>query len=118
MFKRGAGNWTQYRDGGIIEVDFHLSDDRVYERSPYWERMEEVRRVTLTALKEAYEEGARGVLFTHGWSTSRRGNKTARSVVRGIMRSKASTPYIVRKKCIQHESVFLAVIRPRSIDNQ
>ncbi len=37
---------------------------------------------------------------------------TARSVIRGLMRSKAATPYIVRNQCIQHHSCFVAAIRP------
>src|ERR1035437_9916430 len=51
-------------------------------------------------------------MFLHGWSTSRPGNTTSRSQVRKLMQSKESTPYIVRRDCIQHDTVFVAAIRP------
>jgi hypothetical protein len=71
-----------------------------------WERAFE-------ALRGAHEQGAKYVLFTHGSSTSRLGKTTARSQVRGLMRSKEATPYILRSKCIQHDTVFVAAIRPK-----
>jgi hypothetical protein len=53
-------------------------------------------------------------MFIHGWHTSRVGRTTARSVVRGFMRSKGATSLIERKHCIQHQTVFVAKIRPLS----
>lgn len=111
MFKQGTGDWTQYRElEHSREVDFHWSE--LGRRDiPYEEAMAEVHKKALEALKEAQSKGFRYVLFTHGFSTSRRGNSTARSEVRKLMRSKEATPYIIRKECIQHCSAFVATIR-------
>jgi hypothetical protein len=111
MFQKEYGDWVQYRELGPLEVDFHHNDYEEYDGLSYYERMEQAGTRTLEALKKAQQQGNPWVLFTHGWSTSRPGATTFRSVVRGVMRSKESTPYIIRKKCIQHESVFLAAIR-------
>ena len=109
-FIEGDGSWAQYKDlPDLVEVDFHWSDfppDKSYR-----ERMGDVRNAGLEALKRAYEEKKRYVLFTHGSSTSRRGKTTARSVDRGLMRSSDSTPYVEKAKSIQHNSVFVAAIR-------
>jgi hypothetical protein len=80
---------------------------------PYWERMDSVWDRALEALEKAQEQGVSYVLFTHGWSTSSPGKTTARSQVRKLMRSPTATPYILRSECIQHESVFVAAIRPK-----
>lgn len=105
MFKQGCGNWTQYRKlPGLVEVDFHYAELGQPE-VPYWETMGDIRVTALEALKRAFEEGTRFVLFRHGWSTSRPGNTTARSQVRGLMRSPDATPYIVRKQCIQRKKL-------------
>src|SRR6266853_5509834 len=109
-FEIGSGGWRQYRGAGVVEVDFHKSEFGPRE-IPYWEAMYEVYDETLAALKSAYEHGVERVLFRHGSSTSRRGNTTSRSVVRGLMRSKEATPYIRRRDCIQHETVFVAAIK-------
>jgi len=110
IFKRGTGDWEQYRKlQPLIEVDFHLGH-RAREVL-YCEAMDKVRHQALEALKKAQQKGIRYVLFTHGWSTSRPGNATARSEIRRLMRSKEATPYIIRKECIQHEAVFVAIIR-------
>ena len=110
-FKREFGDWTQYRKlPSVVEVDFHQSEDAPREL-PYWEAMGEIRGIAFEALKAAQKAGDRYVLFTHGWSTSRRGKTTARSEVRSLMRSPAATPYIVRRECIQHDSVFVAAVR-------
>src|SRR5262249_7335127 len=87
--------------------------DRDGPRTTYAEKLAEVYHDTLQALEEAYNAGKRFVLFVHGSSTSRRGKETSRSVVRKVMRSKAATPYIIRRECIQHETVFVAAIRQR-----
>ncbi len=111
MFKQGTGDWTQYRTlQPSMEVDFHWLE---YGRRevPYEEAMAEVWDTALEALKEAQQKGIRYVLFRHGHSTSRPGKSTARSEVRSLMRSKEATPYIIRRECIQHESVFVAAIR-------
>jgi hypothetical protein len=120
-FKQGSGSWKQYRalPGEMTEVDFHRCpedrhpDDRDREWVPYAAKMGQVEHDALEALKDAYERGVNWVLFTHGWSTSGPFKMTSRSVVRQLMRSKEATPYIRRSMCIQHESVFVAAIRPR-----
>src|SRR5215813_10961934 len=102
LFKKGNGSWTQYRGlGSFVEIDFH--DSQYGKREvPYWEAMNLVYDKALAALASAYEQGTEFVIFTHGWSTSRPGKTTARSMVRALMKSKEATPFIVRKKCIQH----------------
>jgi hypothetical protein len=114
MFKKESGDWTKYRQlKPSREVDFHYSE---YGRReiPYEEAMQKVTTDALEALKDTYQSGIHCVIFTHGSSTSRPGKTTARSQVRKLMRSSAATPYIIRSDCIQHESVFVAVIRPNS----
>lgn len=113
-FKMESGDWTRYKElPSCVEVDFHWSDGGARE-VPYWEAMEQVSEVALESLKKAQNDGTRYVLFTHGWSTSRQGQITARSQVRKLMRSPAATPYVIRKECIQHDSVFVAAIRKES----
>lgn len=113
VFKCVGGNWTQFRqlEPRPREVDFHYSELGRRE-IPYWEAMAQVRQEALEALKLAQSQGEKWVIFRHGASTSSGWkDTTARSQVRGLMRSKEATPYIVRKQCIQHETVFVAAIR-------
>jgi len=111
VFKKGSGNWTQYRD--LPKIDLHYSDRRSRD-VPYGEAMEEVRVLVLKEITEAQQQGKQYVIFAHGWSTSRPGKTTARSQVRKLVRSADATPFILRGECIQHESVFVAAIRPIS----
>lgn len=108
-FKCYHGDWTDLRKYSPREVDFHFGDGM---NVAYWELMDEVKNQVLDALKLAQDDGAPYVLFRHGSSTSHMGKTTARSVVRGIMRDKEATPFIDRRKCYRHETVFLACIRP------
>jgi hypothetical protein len=62
-------------------------------------------------LGEAQRNGRSHIMFIHGSSTSRPGQTTARSQVRKFMRSSAATPFIERKHCIQHDTVFVAKLR-------
>lgn len=78
--------------------------------------MHEAYLKTYEALKKAFDEGFDSIIFEHGSSTSGPGKTTARSQIRSLMRSKEATPYIDRKRCIQHDSVFVAVFKPRSAD--
>ena len=117
-FKIEYGDWTEYRSlSKLLEIDFHPSED---EESflPYHERMDKVWNDSLDALKAAQSKGYYYVLFRHGWSTSRRGTTTSRSQVRKLMRDPIATQYIVRKDCIQHDSVFVAKIRSPSKTKQ
>jgi hypothetical protein len=113
VFKRENGNWADYRARfGLrreYDVDFHCG-----KREPgtfYGGQFRGLEESLTEALKLAQAEGRPYVLFTHGWSTSRPGKMTARSLIRGFMRSPAATPFIERSGCIQHESVFLAKVR-------
>jgi hypothetical protein len=76
-FKKEYRDWTEYRSlPNVREVDFHLTDLGPHD---YWESMEQVKSRALAEIKSAYESGhVEFVLFTHGWSTSRRGRTTAR----------------------------------------
>jgi hypothetical protein len=71
--------------------------------------MAEIAELVEEKVKEAQANGRSHIMFVHGHSTSRPGQTTARSVVRGFMRS---TPYVVKAGCIQHCTVFVAKIRP------
>ena len=107
-FKKEAGNWTAYRDlPDVFEVDFHYGEGS----GCYGAAMDDVRENVLAALRSAYEEGYRYVLFRHGYSTSRIGKTSSRSVVREVMRGRESTPFVVKSQSIQHYSVFVAAIR-------
>jgi hypothetical protein len=113
MFKREIRNWIEDRSlPNLMEVDFHWADE--VPMGGYFEHMQKVRERALQAPQDAQRQGKKYVLFTHGWSTPRRGRTTSRSQVRGLMRNKDATPYIFRKNCIQHDSVFVAAIRPLS----
>jgi hypothetical protein len=115
-FKKEHGNWTEYRARFNLsseqEIDFH---DGPLRNLSHWEAMFENERIVLERLREAQDIGHPHLLFRHGWSTSGPGRTTARSVVRGIMRSKKATPFIVRAGCIEHDAVFLAEIRPKLV---
>jgi hypothetical protein len=117
MFKQGLGNWTDYRTQLSLkaedEVDLHFGK-RDSSSISYDEAMAQVAEFVENSLRQAQEEGRSYIMFVRGWSTSLGWKKiTARSVVRGFMRSKRATPLIERKSCIQHESVFVAKMRPK-----
>lgn len=107
-FKKLTGDWAPYSQAGDRVVDFHWS--RMDGPRDYGARMAEVADTTLKALKEAHANGESMVVFIHGSSTSQPGTTTARSIVRTIMRSMKSTPYIIKAQCLQHETVFVAAI--------
>jgi hypothetical protein len=109
-----TGNWTDYRARfGLLsedEIDLHRGRRDVHSKS-YDDAMSEVEETVHAALRQASERGRGYVMFIHGWSTSRSGATTARSVVRGFMRSKEATPFIDRRRCIQHPAVFVAKLK-------
>lgn len=110
-FKFETRNWIEYRAlPGVIEVDFHFAPHE--SLGTFHDNVQKGRERTLTALVNAQRKSNSYVLFTHGCSTSGPGRMSMRSVVRGVMRSKDVTPFIVRSSCIQHTSVFVAAIRP------
>jgi hypothetical protein len=115
MFKKYQGNWTDLRERlkpAPCEVDYH-ADSNEPDGLAYHERMDRAYHEALESLKEAQADGVPWVMFRHGSSTSRRGAITYRSQIRKLMRSKETTPYIIRRECIQHSSVFVAAIRPK-----
>src|ERR1051326_4301445 len=101
MFQTGTGKWTEYRSSFSIskedEIDFHFG--RRPRDISHDEAMGEVRESVIHALKEAQQKGRNYVMFVHGSSTSGPWRKTARSVVRGFMRSPEATPLIERAQC-------------------
>ena len=118
MVIREGGDWVRYRRlPNLMEVDFHFNqypgnDD--YKGTCYYERMEENYQTAFAALKKAQAENYEWVLFTHGHSTSYGwSDTTTRSQIRKLIRSKDSTPYVLKSKSIQHPSVFVAKIRPK-----
>ena len=116
-FQRGFGDWRQYRSQfgltELDEIDLHFGE-RDRSRFSYAEVMAEVVNIVMAKLREAQLNGRSYVMIIHGSSTSRRGKTTARSQVRGLMRSKHATPLIDRKGCIQHNAVFLARLKETS----
>jgi hypothetical protein len=114
--RRERGNWTDYRARFNLskddEVDLHLGrrDPRV---ASYDDVMGDAAERVMDSLRKAQENGRPHLMFEHGWSTSRPGATLAGSIVRGIMRSKEATPFIVRVQCIRHEAVFVAAIKTR-----
>jgi hypothetical protein len=113
MFQKSSGDWTQYRSmlslAQCDEVDLHFGKrDR---STSYEDAMAEITAIVERSLCEARRQGRSYVMFVHGNSTSRPGKTTARSQVRNFMRSKAATPLIERKYCIEHVTVFVAKVR-------
>jgi hypothetical protein len=115
MFLKETGDWRRFRtlEKGMPEVDFHPGGwgEETGEFTDFHSKMDRVFERALEGLQQAQLAGNSYVLFTHRKSTSRSGRTSARSVVRKLMRSKEATPYLIRKDCIQHESVFVACIR-------
>ena len=108
------GNWVRHRElPNVVELDLHT-----YGKRPHWisfdQVMWETREQVLAFIKQAQLDGKKYVLIVHGHSTSRQGQTSKRSVVRGLMRDKEATPFIIRKECIQDRSAFVVAIRPLS----
>lgn len=112
-FQSGSGSWTDYRDQFNLsksdEIDLHFG--KRDQSMSYGEAMAGVREIVAASLEEARREGRPDLMFIHGSSTSRPGRTTARSQVRGFMRSTDATELIDRRGCIQHETVFVAKLR-------
>lgn len=112
-FRKDLGDWLRFRNlDKLMEVDFHWTNK--LPSGGYQENMDAVWNRALQSLGKAQQEGFHYVLFTHGHSTSRKGKTTSRSQVRKLMGSPIATPYLLRSQCVQHNSVFLAAIRPIS----
>jgi hypothetical protein len=110
---REQGNWVNFRQrfglSAADEVDLHFGRRDPHTR--YEDVMADVEQRVRESLRKAQETGRSYVMFIHGWSTSRPGQTTARSIVRSFIRSKEATPFIVRAECIQHDAVFIAKIK-------
>ena len=113
IFKYGCRDWVEYRKlPDLMECDFHRSGND--SLGNFYLNMDSVYNDALNLLKTAQEQGKKFILLTHGWSTSGRGRISSRSQIRKLMRSKVATPYIERGACIQHPSVFVVAVRPKS----
>ena len=88
-------HWSKYRDG----------------RS-FGDHMADVSEFVTERIHDAYKRGVDYVSFTHGYSTSGPFKTSSRSIVRAIIRSKDTTPYILRSECVQHTSYMIVRIRP------
>lgn len=110
---RESGDWKLMRQRFGLrdhdELDLHFGRRDPHE--PYWNVMADVETLVREGIEHAYRHKRPYLLITHGWSTSRNGATTARSIVRGFINSKEATPFIERAKCIQHNSAFLVKIR-------
>ena len=117
-FKKEAGDWTRYLNfPNHKEFDLHRPDLQGAPpygwKEPCHKRMATVYENTLRELKAAYQsDTVEHLIIRHGDSTSRMGKITSRSQVRKLVNSPDATPYIIRSKCIQHPTVFVAAIRP------
>jgi hypothetical protein len=111
-FKKGQGDWAQYISDDVAKVDFHFGRRDRYKHI-YGDCMAEVHHLALQSLQKAQKNGDRWVMLMHGYSTSRPFMTTARTIVRGLMRSSESTPYIIKSQSIQFDAVFLTAIRPK-----
>ena len=112
--RREQGDWITYRErfglSKADEIDLHFGR-RDRNVASYDEAMADVEQLITHSLRKAQDNGRPYLMFIHGHSTSRPGQTTARSVVRGFMRSKEATPFVVKAYCIQHPTVFVAKIR-------
>ena len=112
-FISADSNWVEYRKlPNCIEVDFHWWSDTGRREIPYWEAMEQVEQAAFEAIEQAWQRGLDFVLMTHGSSTSRIGQTTARSTIRGLMRSKRVSPFVVKSRSIQDNACFIVALRP------
>ena len=115
-FKRITADWTTFRklDPAPVEINYHAERGE-HDGLSYDDRMAGVYTGALQILKKAQEQGDKWIMFIHGNSTSRPGKKTSRSQIRALMRSSEATPYIIRKECIQHWTVFVAAVREKEL---
>lgn len=104
------GDWTILRNMS----NMHYVDFNGLEGGNYHEKLVTVHAVVMQALKDAQAKGVDYVMFTYGNSTSEAFIGTARSMVRAIMKSKESAPFIIKKRSIEHRSGFIAAIKPNS----
>jgi hypothetical protein len=109
-FKTCEGDWQQLRLLGTREIDFHRG--RRPRELAYWQAMADVSEEALAAIRSAYTDGVPYLLIGHGHSTSRPFHVTARSSIRRLLRSPDVTPYVDRRRCIQHNACFLVALRP------
>jgi hypothetical protein len=106
-------DWVEFRQRFRLlpedEIDLHFG--RRDYHFLFEDAMATVEDIVVDALREAFERHRPYIMFVHGWSTSRPGQTTARSVVRRVMQSKRGTPFIDRTGCIRHKTVFVAKLR-------
>jgi hypothetical protein len=86
---------------GLSKTDeINLHSGRRDRTVAYDEAMADVEQRIRHGLRKAQEHGRPYVMIIHGHSTSRPGQTTARSVVRGFMRSKEATPFVEKAHSI------------------
>lgn len=99
---------------GAVEIDFHRG--RRSRDLHYMDAMAEVYQEALDAIRSAHEKGRSYVLIGHGYSTSGLFHVTARSQIRRLMQGPEVTPYVDRKRCVQHSACFrVALKRPKVV---
>jgi hypothetical protein len=112
--KSEEGDWVHYRArfglSDADEINFHFGK-LDHSEGTYDEAMAKIEQLVWGSLSKAQLDERPYLMFVHGHSTSHQGRTTTRSIVRGIMRSKEATPYIVRAHCIQHRTVFITKVR-------
>lgn len=116
MFRKVKGNVEKFQKLGPNRV-INVTKTNIATRNKKLsnqEKIDEARRQTFAALKNAYEDEVKYLIIKHGKSPSKRGLVTIGSRVRSLMRSHSTGPYILRTSCIEHESAFIAAIRPKS----
>ena len=70
----------------------------------------------LEALASAQDDGVSYLLLHHGCAQRRRGETTARALLRALMRGPITWPYLRHADCRQYADAFLAAIRPPPTD--
>ncbi len=105
------GDWKLLRSlPNHREVDFH-PDSFLGLHNSFDEKMNAVYKRAFDAISKAQQDGIDWVLLVHGWSTSRNGRTSTRSVIRSLMRSPKVTPFINRAKCLAHNTVYVVATR-------
>ena len=116
IWKSSNGNWTDFRQQFNLtrddEIDLHFGR-RDGSVMTYDEAMGGIGERVRAALQNGQNKGRPYIMFVQRPINVAPGKTTARSIVRQFMRSSEATPYIERRGSIQHETVFVARIKPK-----
>jgi len=91
------------RDLNYLRVDIPLSGPN------YHDTLSRAHQIALDGLKQAQKEGYDYLLLVHGHGSP--GQTTPASIVRKLIRSKESTPYVIKLRSKKYDDVLLAAIR-------